>query len=191
MGDRPNILWFCTDHQRYDTIGTLGNPHIRTPRLDRLAAEGTAFRRAYAQSTVCTPSRPSFLTGRYPAATRVLRNGAAAFPADEILVTRMLADAVNSDCHKNHVVCEYNDSLGTTPVAGPSHGTTVCDGRWKTAVYHGTDLGEVYDLERARHEFDNLWNDPALAGLKPDLLRRHLDAVAATHDAGLPRPSAY
>ena len=39
----PNILWITTDQQRYDTIGALGNPHIHTPNLDRLCAEGVAF----------------------------------------------------------------------------------------------------------------------------------------------------
>ena len=32
---RPNILWICTDQQRYDTIGALNNPHLRTPNIDR------------------------------------------------------------------------------------------------------------------------------------------------------------
>lgn len=96
-GRPPNILWFCADQMRYDTIAALGNPHIRTPVLDRLAASGTAFTRAYTQSQVCTPSRASFLTGRYPAAHRVYRNGVERFPADEVLVTRLLADA-GYDC---------------------------------------------------------------------------------------------
>ena len=39
MEKRPNILWYCTDQQRFDTIGALGNPHIHTPRLDEF---GTA-----------------------------------------------------------------------------------------------------------------------------------------------------
>ena len=40
---RPNILWICTDQQRWDTIAALGNAHIRTPNIDRLVQEGTAF----------------------------------------------------------------------------------------------------------------------------------------------------
>ena len=54
--DSPNILWICTDQQRYDTIGALGNPHGKTPNLDRLVAEGVAFTRAYSQSSIhaCT-----------------------------------------------------------------------------------------------------------------------------------------
>ncbi len=95
--DRPNILWYCTDQQRADTIHALGNPHIRTPNLDRLVDQGVAFERAYCQSPICTPSRASFLTGRYPAAHHVHRNGNDFFPPGETLVTRLLADA-GYDC---------------------------------------------------------------------------------------------
>ena len=56
----PNILWICTDQQRYDTVHCLNNPHINTPVVDRLCAEGVAFSRAYCQSPVCQPSRASF-----------------------------------------------------------------------------------------------------------------------------------
>ena len=93
---RPNILWICTDQQRYDTIACMGNPHIRTPHVDRLAAEGVAFSHAFAQNPVCTPSRASFLTGRYPRTTRARQNGQN-IPEDEVLVTRMLAEA-GYDC---------------------------------------------------------------------------------------------
>jgi len=61
---RPNILWICTDQQRYDTVHALGNEHIRTPNIDRLVSQGTAFTHAFCQNPVCTPSRASFLTGR-------------------------------------------------------------------------------------------------------------------------------
>lgn len=93
MKNKPNILWFCADQMRYDTIHSLGNSHINTPNLDRLVASGVAFTRTYAQSTVCTPSRASFLTGRYPSAHRVYRNGVDSFPDDEVLVTKLFADA--------------------------------------------------------------------------------------------------
>jgi len=90
---KPNILWYCTDQQRYDTIHSLGNPHINTPNLDRLKQGGVAFTRAYAQSPICTPSRASFLTGRYPATTHVHRNGNAYFPPGETLVTKLFEEA--------------------------------------------------------------------------------------------------
>lgn len=80
MPDRPNILWICTDQQRYDTIGALGNPWIRTPNIDRLCREGVAFSHTYCQSAICSPSRASFLTGLYPSATGVNRNGLPEMP---------------------------------------------------------------------------------------------------------------
>ena len=92
---RPNILWYCTDQQRFDTIGALGNPHIRTPNLDRFVAAGTAFTHAYCQSPICTPSRASFLTGMYPSRVHNPRNGNG-WAHREVaanLVTRQLAEA--------------------------------------------------------------------------------------------------
>ena len=94
---RPNILWICTDQQRFDTIHALGNPHIRTPNLDRLVGEGVAFTNAYTQSPICTPSRACFLTGCYPSTLHVNRNGNAYFPVPERLITRRLTE-VGYDC---------------------------------------------------------------------------------------------
>ena len=92
--ERPNILWICTDQQRYDTIGALGNQHVSTPNIDRLVENGVAFTHAYCQSPICTPSRASFLTGQYPSTVHVTGNGNSHFPdSAPKLVTRMLADA--------------------------------------------------------------------------------------------------
>ena len=82
----------CTDQQRADTIGALGNKFVRTPHINALASQGTAFTSAYCQSPVCTPSRASFLTGRYPRTTRCRQNGQA-IPSTEKLISRLLADA--------------------------------------------------------------------------------------------------
>jgi arylsulfatase len=91
--NRPNILWICTDQQRFDTIGALGNAYVSTPNIDRLIAEGVAFTHAYCQSPICTPSRASFLTGQYASTVHVNGNGNATFPTDPVLVTKLLADA--------------------------------------------------------------------------------------------------
>ncbi|MBI1299829.1 sulfatase-like hydrolase/transferase [bacterium] len=94
---RPNILWFCTDQQRYDTIHALNNPHIHTPNLDRLMAEGVAFTRTYCQSPICTPSRASFLTGCYPSTVHGCMNGNEYWDEAAPLVTKLLKD-VGYDC---------------------------------------------------------------------------------------------
>ena len=67
---RPNVLLVVTDQQRFDTLGCYGNDYIDTPNLDKFAAGGVLFQRAYCQSPVCTPSRASFLTDRYPSTTQ-------------------------------------------------------------------------------------------------------------------------
>jgi len=66
--ERPSVVFIFADDQRADTIRALGNAHIRTPNLDRLAARGVAFDRAYMQGglqgATCVPSRAMLLSGR-------------------------------------------------------------------------------------------------------------------------------
>jgi arylsulfatase A-like enzyme len=64
--EKPNILIVFTDDQGYADLGCYGSTKHKTPRLDRLAKEGTRFTSFYAQA-VCGPSRSALLTGRYPA----------------------------------------------------------------------------------------------------------------------------
>ncbi|MGH9338145.1 MAG: sulfatase family protein [Acidobacteriota bacterium] len=66
-----NVLVVMGDDHAAYVLGAYGNEIVRTPNLDRLAAEGVRFRRAYANSPVCTPSRQSLITGRLPHATGV------------------------------------------------------------------------------------------------------------------------
>ena len=109
MSKRPNILWICTDQQRWDTVAALGNSYVSTPNLDRLVREGVAFERAYCQSPICTPSRASFLTGMYPSSLRVNRNGNPTFPDFPPLITKTLADS-GYDCGligKLHLTSAY------------------------------------------------------------------------------------
>ncbi|MBT3379538.1 MAG: sulfatase-like hydrolase/transferase [Lentisphaerae bacterium] len=72
---RPNILLLYTDQQRWDALGANGNPAIKTPNLDRLAADGLNFDHFFVQNPVCMPSRLSFLTGQYCSTLQVLING--------------------------------------------------------------------------------------------------------------------
>ena len=95
---QPNILWICTDQQRYDTIRALGNEHINTPNIDRLVRESTAFSHAFCQSPICTPSRASFLTGMYASTVHGCANGNDYWSGAAPLVTKLLADGADYDC---------------------------------------------------------------------------------------------
>lgn len=72
---KPNLLWICTDQQRYDSLGCNGNPHAVTPHLDALAAEGFSCDRFITAHPVCMPSRASFFTGSLPSRHGVHNNG--------------------------------------------------------------------------------------------------------------------
>lgn len=77
---RPNILWIQTDEHRTDSLGCYGSAWARTPNIDRLAESGTLFSVAMCQSPVCTPSRASQLTARYPQEINTLFNDVAEDP---------------------------------------------------------------------------------------------------------------
>src|SRR3954451_7743305 len=72
---RPNVLMILTDQQRWDCLGAAGNPVIRTPNMDRLAAEGVRCSDSFVSYPFCMPSRSSYLTGRYPHAHGCWDNG--------------------------------------------------------------------------------------------------------------------
>ncbi len=61
----PNVLLIITDDQRWDTLSCAGNSILKTPSLDRLAAEGVRFENAFVTTSTCAPSRASILTGKY------------------------------------------------------------------------------------------------------------------------------
>ncbi len=59
----PNILFFFTDDQRNNTLGCAGHPIIKTPHIDRLAAQGVRFENAFVQHSICWVNRTTILTG--------------------------------------------------------------------------------------------------------------------------------
>ena len=65
VNNMPNVLFICVDQLRYDTLGCNGNQICQTPHLDKLAAEGVRFTRAYTPCSLCSPARASIFTGRY------------------------------------------------------------------------------------------------------------------------------
>ena len=89
---KPNILLIVTDQQHPDLVGALGRLPVRTPHLDRLCGEGTAFTRAYTPCPLCTPARASLLTGQYPTTHGAWTIGTS-LPEDALSLPRLLTEA--------------------------------------------------------------------------------------------------
>jgi arylsulfatase A-like enzyme len=62
---RPNVLYILTDDQRWDLLSLRGHPFVQTPNMDRIGREGAQFLNSFVTTSLCSPSRASFLTGRY------------------------------------------------------------------------------------------------------------------------------
>lgn len=82
---RPNILCFVTDQHRADHLGCYGDTQIRTPSIDRIAAEGVVLTESYVANPVCMPNRATMFTGRYPKAHGLRENGNTLSPSETVL----------------------------------------------------------------------------------------------------------
>ena len=98
---KPNFVIIFCDDLGYGDLGCFGNPTIRTPNLDRMAAEGQKWTSFYVGASVCTPSRAAILTGRLPIRTGMMSakrrvlfpNSKGGLPASEITIAEALKPA--------------------------------------------------------------------------------------------------
>ncbi|MFH1570304.1 MAG: sulfatase [Gemmatimonadota bacterium] len=146
--DSPNIIVLLMDNLGYGDLGCYGSRLHRTPRVDRLAAEGLRLTSFYSTSGVCTPSRASLMTGCYPRRVGLHvndRGGCVLFPADR----RGL-------------------SAAETTVADLLRGqgyATACIGKWH--------LGDQAPFLPTRHGFDHFFGCPYSEDMVPDERRPH------------------
>ena len=90
---QPNIIFILADDLGYGDLGCYGQKKIRTPNIDRLAAEGMRFTQCYAGSTVCAPSRSVLMTGLHTGHTRIRGNAKRALLEADVTVAEVLAGA--------------------------------------------------------------------------------------------------
>jgi arylsulfatase A-like enzyme len=93
---RPNVIVVVADQLRADHLGFAGNPVVRTPNLDALAAAGVVFSEATVANPTCAPNRASLLTGRWPSAHGTRCNGITMDPNASTMVRSMALEGYNT-----------------------------------------------------------------------------------------------
>jgi len=96
---KPNIIFILADDLGYGDLGCYGQTKIKTPNIDRLAAEGIRFTQCYAGSTVCAPSRACLMTGLHTGHAAIRGNAAnAALGQNDLTVADILKKAGYYNC---------------------------------------------------------------------------------------------
>lgn len=155
----PNILWIVSEDNSPYTVGAYGDPLARTPNLDRLAASGIVYRRAFAAAPVCAPNRSTIITGRYASSlgTQHMRSQRT-LPPEVVFFPELLRAA--GYFTSNNAKTDYNTS---TPE------TAAWDENNKQAHWRHRRPGQpffaVFNFEQSHesrlHERQPLLTDPA------------------------------
>lgn len=162
----PNIVVIYADDLGWGDLACYGHPAIRTPHLDRMAAEGMRFTEFYSAAEVCTPSRTALLTGRYPIRSgmchdqfRVLRSiSSGGLPKEEVT----LAEALKSKGYVTGCVGKWH--LGHLPEhLPPRHGFDHYFG-----MPYSNDMLPAPDAPKGRDKFfvenNDFWRTPLIRG---------------------------
>ena len=124
-GSRPNIVIVLCDDLGYGDLSCFGHPQIRTPNLDRLAAEGMKLTDCYAAAPVCSPSRAGILTGRTPYRCGIYDWIPAGSPmhltSKELTVATLLKNSGYATCHSGKWHCNGKFNSPEQPQPG-DHG---------------------------------------------------------------------
>ncbi|MCU0229547.1 MAG: sulfatase-like hydrolase/transferase [Bryobacterales bacterium] len=157
--NKPNFVIIFTDDQGYGDLGCFGSKTVRTPHLDRLAAEGCKFTSFVSASSVCTPSRAALLTGCYP--KRLSMAKGVLFPTSTTGLNpaeHTIADHLKQQGYAT--ACFGKWHLGHHPETLPrAHGFDVYFGiPYSNDMNHPDNEGRPQSTPEV---MDLLWNNPA------------------------------
>lgn len=143
-----NVLVLMCDHLRYDAIACHGNPHVRTPNLDRLAARSVRFTNAFCNSPLCGPTRHSLATGLYPYRHGVVTNSLLPVEGMRTIAHRAVDAGWRAECF-GHMHWQRLDTCDGRPDVFPDHGYQDYQ-----AIHH--DRSGLTDAQRRRRMWEEL-----------------------------------
>lgn len=144
---QPNVLCLCTDQHRADHLGCMGHPLVRTPNIDRIAATGVAFDRAYVANPLCMPARATYFTGLTPRGHRVRTNG---IPLDPRVPT--MVGALRQAGYRTHSVGKLHMHNFGTPSGVPLEALDPLDCPESRAMW---DSGRITRLPSPYYGFES------------------------------------
>ncbi|MEX3015275.1 sulfatase [Gymnodinialimonas hymeniacidonis] len=174
MTKRPNFLFIITDQHRADHLGCYGNPTVRTPHIDRIAAQGTRFERFYVANPICMPNRASIMTGRMCSAHGARHNGIP-LSKDHTTFVELLRDAGYRTglIGKSHL--QSFTGLAATNTYEPADGLHAPSAPLRDAIKNNRHTPD-YDLEIAPK-----WDRPLAERIDGDFYGFEHVEVAADH----------
>jgi arylsulfatase A-like enzyme len=109
--DRPNLIVMMTDDQRFDAMSCAGNKILKTPNMDRIAAEGMRFRNMFVTNSLCAPSRATLMTGQYSHTHGVIDNKDRKINKESPFMPELLRQSGYevAFCGKSHVAGALRD----------------------------------------------------------------------------------
>lgn len=166
FSDRPNVLLIMTDNQSASLLGAYGNRDIKTPNIDRLAAESALFEHAYATTGVCSPSRAVLLTGLIPSANGVHNGLPARYDLDRysaIAEFRNWPQELADAGYRTGLVGKYHLGSHEEPTLGFDFWVTFRGGHTTSftdaAIF---DNGESYDVAQTTEHLTDFWTRRAI-----------------------------
>ncbi|WP_420399079.1 sulfatase [Flagellimonas sp.] len=157
--EKPNIILIMTDDQGWGDTGYNGHPYLKTPNLDKMAANGVVFNRFYAASAVCSPTRGSVLTGRHPLRYGICTANCGHIKSEEITLAELVKEEGYTTGHfgKWHLGTLTRDTIDANRGGRPQH-----DSHYAPPIDHGFDT--YFVTESKVPTWDPMITPPKTAG---------------------------